>query len=145
MNEQEESELWNLSDASEKQRLMRQIAPLKGLYEVKIKPRKRTRTLNQNSYYWSCVVKIFRDWLRENCGDNFISSEQAHEMLKVKILGLDEKVNKETGESFSLIPRSKTLNTDEFGNYIESCAMWLQDFCDVTVIPPDVYFEGQGK
>jgi hypothetical protein len=142
MSEQE-LELWNLSDASEKRRLMLQISRLKGLHEVRIKPRRRTRTLNQNAYYHVAVVSVFRDWLREQYGDPLIDSEQAHDMLKVQILGFD--VKEIGGDTFDLIPRSKTLTTDEFGAYIEKASAWLEDFTGIVVIPPDIYFEKESK
>ena len=96
MKHDESTTIVNLSDASVKRRLMVQISKLTGLHEVKIKPRKRTRTLDQNSYYFVAVVQPFRDWLRDEYGDLQISSEQAHEMLKVKMLGMDEKLIEES-------------------------------------------------
>ena len=135
-------ELWNLAQTTEKHRLMLQIGKLPpGLYEVFIKPRKQTRTLDQNAYYWVAVVAPFTEWLREHYGDPRISSEQAHEMLKVKILGWDLKDVK--GETLTLIPRSRTLDTKEFGQFIDDAAKWLAEFCDIIVIPSEVFYDGK--
>jgi hypothetical protein len=121
---------------------MGQIQKLKGLYEVSIHPRQITRTLSQNRYYFAAVVGPFAEWLRETQGDNFIDSEQAHEMLKWKILGPTEIHNAE-GEVETLPPRSRTLETAEFGEYIEKCAAWLAEFCEIVVLPPEVFYESK--
>lgn len=131
--------LVNLSDPTVKRELMTQIGRLTGLYEFYLKPRKRTRSLDQNAYYWAAVVTPFTDWLREVYGDSKIDKEQAHEMLKVKILGLQEK--EIDGETISLIPRSKTLTVEEFSEYIEKCAAWLAEFCEIVVVPSEMFYE----
>lgn len=135
--------LVNLSDPAVKRQLMMEIGRLTGLYEYYLKPRKRTRTLDQNRYYWSAVVQPFTLWLQEVYGDSQIDKEQAHEMLKVKILGLQEK---QVGdETITLIPRSKTLTTDEFSDYIERCSDWLASFCAIQVVPSEMFYEKKGK
>ena len=131
----------NMSDREVKQRLMIEIGRLSGLYEILIKPRKKTRSLNQNAYYWAAVVTPFTEWLRENYGDSQIDKEQAHEMLKVKILGLEEKHIPDTGEKVTLIPRSKTLSIEEFEEYIEKCSAWLSEFCGIIVVPCEAFYE----
>ncbi len=133
----------NLSDASVKRNLMVQISGLQGLYEVKIRPRKRTRSLDQNAYYFVAVVQPFRDWLRSEYGDELITSDQAHEMLKVKILGMDEKLIEGTSEVLKLIPRSKTLTKDEFGSYIDKASEWLAQFCSIVVVPSEMFYESK--
>lgn len=136
-------EVVNLSDVRQKRALMQRIQTLNGLYEVSLKPRKITRTLNQNSYYFVAVVQPFRDWLREQYGDPQIDLDQAHEMLKVRILGVDETLVDSTGEVLRLIPRSKTLDTWEFGQYVDKCAAWLAEFCGIVVLPPELFYEAK--
>lgn len=129
----------NMSDPAVKRRLMIEIGRLSGLYEILIKPRKKTRSLNQNAYYWAAVVTPFTEWLRENYGDSRIDKEQAHEMLKIKILGAKKK--EIAGESVVLVPQSKTLNTEEFEEYIEKCSAWLAEFCEIVVLPCEQFYE----
>jgi hypothetical protein len=133
--------LINMDDAAAKRQLMIEIGRLSGLYEVYIKPRKRTRSLDQNAYYFAAVVTPFRDWLRENYGDSQISTDEAHEMLKVKILGLTEKQIPNSGEIITAIPRSKTLTVEEFSEYIEKCAKWLAEFPNIIVVPSAMFYE----
>jgi hypothetical protein len=128
-----ESEIWNLGEVSEKHRLMRQISTLPaGLYEVLIKPKRKTRTLSQNAYLHAGLVAPFAEWLREQYGDPHITLDQAREMLAVKVMGLQHGV---------LVPRTSTLTTDEFSAFIDSAAKWLQDFCEITVIPSELFYE----
>ena len=143
MIQKAETEVVNLSDVRQKRALMERIQKLSGLYEVALKPRKLTRTLNQNAYYFAAVVQPFRDWLREQYGDPEIDLDQAHEMLKVKILGMNETLVDSTGEVLMLIPRSKTLDTWEFAQYIEKCAAWLAEFAGIVVIPSEMFYEAK--
>jgi hypothetical protein len=121
---------------------MIEIGRLSGLHEVLIRPRKRTRSLDQNAYYFAAICAPFRDWLREHYGDNAITTEQAHDMLKVKIMGLDERPIEGTGETIAIIPRSKTLSVEEFSEYIEKCAAWLVSFCNIVPVPSELFYEG---
>lgn len=132
----------NLSDREVKRKLMSEIGRLSGPYEILIRQVKRTRSLDANAYYFATVCTPFRDWLREIYGDNGFTAEQAHEMLKVKILGLDERKIEGTDESIAIIPRSKTLSVEEFSEYIEKCIAWLASFCNIVVIPSDLFYEG---
>lgn len=140
-----DSILVNLSDRAVKQKLMSEIGRLSGLYEITIKPRTRTRSLDQNSYYWVAVVEPFTQWLREVYGDTRIDKEQAHEMLKVKCLGLTEKEIPGSDEKISLIPQSKTLTIEEFSDYIERCAAWLAEFCQIEVVPSELFYEAGAR
>lgn len=131
----------NLDDVETKKRLMSKIGRLRGLHEITIKPRRKARSLNQNSYYWVAVAQPFRDWLREEWQED-VSLEQAHEMLKHKILGSKEVVDKATGEVLEIPPTSRDLDVHEFGEFIEGCARWLAEFCGIVVIPSEMFFEG---
>jgi len=137
--------IFNLSDLSVKRALISRIGTLQGLWEVRLKQRKRTRTLDQNAYYFAAIATPFREWLREQYGDSQITTDQAHEMLKVKILGMDEKLIEGTDEVLRLIPRSKTLDTAEFAEYIFKCSAWLESFCGIVIIPSDLFYEGATK
>lgn len=136
-----DSILINLSDPAVKRQMMTEIGRLTGLYEYYLKPRKRTRSLDQNAYYFAAVVTPFRDWLRENYGDSQISTDEAHEMLKVKILGLKEKLIPNRQESITIFPRSKYMTVEEFSEYIEKCAAWLAEFCEIIVVPSEMFYE----
>jgi len=130
-----DAEIWNLSEPSEKHRLMRQISTfLAGLYEVLIKPKRRTRSLNQNSYYFSAVVEPFRQWLIENWGEN-VTKDQAHETLKLALL------ERSDAGGIELMPSTRNLDTAAFSEYLESAIQFLATKCDICVIPAEIYYE----
>ncbi len=134
----------NLSDLSAKRRLMERVQKLRGLYEVSIEPRKKTRSLNANSYYFAAVVSPFREWLREQWGDPGITTEQAHTLLKQQVLGNKEKVL-ETGEVIELIPTTHDMDQYDFADYIDKAAEFLARFASIVVIPSEMFWEGQGQ
>jgi hypothetical protein len=133
----------NMDDLEVKRRLMTQIGTLKGLYEITLKPRKRTRSLNQNSYYWSAYVGPWLEWLREAEGDPSIDKEQAHIALKTAVLGSKTLINKATGEAIEIPPTTRNMKTDEFSIYLEAAAKWLAEFCGIVVLPAEMFYEGK--
>lgn len=138
MSEREPPMVLNLDDLDTKRRLMAKIGTLRGLYEVHLKPRKLTRSLNQNAYYFSAIVHPFAAWLTEEWGET-ITTEQAHVQLKIAIIGMKTKVNKQTGEEMEMVPRSRALNTAEFSEYIEKCIEFLGRVAGILVVPSDLY------
>jgi hypothetical protein len=133
----------NLSDVEVRRRLMRRIGTLKGLHEVSIRPKKKTRSLNANAYYWSAYIQPWTEWLREQWGDPTITTEQAHALLKVKVLGPKEKLIEETGELIELVPTTHDMDKDEFGIYLDKAAEWLASFANIVVVPSDAYFDSK--
>ena len=131
----------NLSDIAEKRKLMSHIGTLSGLYEVTLKPRKKTRSLDQNRYYWSAFVQPFTEWLREEWGDRSITTEQAHNELKRALIGVKTKLNERTGEEMELMPPSRTMDTLEFSDYLERAAEFLARNCGIVVLPAEMFYE----
>lgn len=141
----ESVQVLNLDDLEAKRKLMSHIGTLRGLYEVSLKPRKRTRSLDQNAYYFAAVVSPWRDWLCEAEGDPAITTEQAHIALKSAVLGTKTVTNKATGDCIEIPPPSRNMKTDEFLIYIEAASKWLAEFCGIVVLPADLFFESKGK
>ncbi|MDT5061491.1 MAG: hypothetical protein QOH63_1950 [Acidobacteriota bacterium] len=92
----------NLSIVEEKRKLMTHIGTLSGLWEVKMKARKRTRSLGQNGYYHVAFVVPFHQWLKAEYGDPSITHEQAHITLKCAVLDPRTKVNEQAGQALEL-------------------------------------------
>jgi hypothetical protein len=141
MSQHEPPMVLNMDDLNVKRNLMAKIGALKGLYEVRLKPRKLTRSLNQNAYYWAAVVQPFAEWLRAEWGDTSITSEQAHLELKRAVLGVREKVNQKTGEVMELMPPSHNLDTAEFTQFIEGAIKFLAETCSIVVLPSELFHE----
>lgn len=135
----DETEVLDLSDVAVKRRLMSKVSSLQGLYEVTLKPRKKTRSLNANRYYFQCVVTPFMHWLREAEGDPSIDREQAHVALKGAVLGVRTVTNRQTGEAVEIPPASRTMKSNEFANYIEGAAKFLAEFACIVVLTPEQF------
>lgn len=130
-----EAELWNLGEVSEKHRLMRQISTLPpGLYEVLIKPKRKTRKARANRYYFAAVVKPFQEWLVENWGER-VTVEQAHETLKLALLETPKV------KDVVIMPGTRNLDSAAFSEYVESAIAFLAVKCSIAVIPAEVYYE----
>lgn len=145
MREKEPPRVVNFDDVGAKRRFMQGVQKLRGLQEVSIRPRKKTRSLNANAYYWSAFIPPWTDWLREQYGDPTITAEQAHELLKVRVLGPKEKVIEETGEVIELIPTTHDMDKDEFAIYLDKAKEWLADFAGIVVLDSDLFWESKER
>ena len=143
MGRKEPPQVLNFDSVETKRRFMQRVQKLRGLQEVSISPRKKTRSLNANAYYWVGVVQPFTEWLREQWGDPAITTEQAHAVLKLKVLGAKEKVIESTGEVLELIPTTHDMDSFEFGDYLEKAIAWLAEFANIVVIPSEMFWESK--
>lgn len=134
----------NFSDPETRRRFMRYIGTLTGPHRVSVKPVRMTRSVKANKYYFVAVVEPFASYLSHQYGED-IDNEQAHEMLRNRVLGMDELVNKETGEVMMKPRKTRTMDTWEFSDYIENCARFLLDFADIVVIPAEEFWESKDK
>lgn len=131
----------DLNDLEVKRRLMSKIGTLRGLYEISLKPRKRTRSLDQNAYYWSAFVTPWLEWLRETQGDPSLTKEQAHIVLKSAVLGTKTLVNPNTGEVIEIPPNTARMKTDEFSIYLDAAGKWLAEFAGIVVLEAEMFYQ----
>lgn len=129
----------NLSDLETKRRLMQKIGAMSGLWEVTIKQRKLTRSLDANAYYWVAFCQPLAAWLTEQSGETF-SKDDAHDYLKMRFLNR-EFINKATGELIEVPGSTTKLDTGEFSDYLEKCAQWMAEFCEIVVLPSKMFYE----
>lgn len=145
MSRKEPPQVVNFDDINAKRQFMERAQRLKGLQEVSIRPRVKTRSLNANSYYWAAYIPPWLEWLKEQYGDPSITSEQAHELLKVRVLGPKEKLIEETGEVIELIPTTHDMDKYEFADYLDKAAEFLASFAGIVVLSSDLFWEGEEK
>ena len=93
--------------------------------QLTVEKMKRTRTNNQNRYYWSCVVG-------EIAKHNGHDPEQMHELLKIMCA---PKWRFAAGyPSGIVVPTSTTgLDTLAFVEYTEKCRMWANEFLGLQI------------
>lgn len=142
--EKDEPRVVNFDDLGAKLRFLQAAKKLKGLQEVSIRPRKKTRSLNANAYYWSAYIPDWADWLREQYGDPTITTEQAHQLLKVRVLGPKEKIL-DTGEVLEIIPETHSMDQEEFGLYLDKAKEFLREFAQIIVLDSDLFWESKER
>lgn len=136
--EKDEPRVVNFDNLDAKRRFLEHAKKLRGLQEVSIRPRKKTRSLNANAYYWAAFIPDWTDWLREQYGDPTITTEQAHQLLKVRVLGPREKIL-DTGEVLEIIPETHSMDQEEFGIYLDKAKEFLRDFAQIIVLDSDLF------
>jgi len=132
----------NFDDLPVRRQFMGHIGTLKGLWDVTLKQRKRTRSLDQNAYYWAAYIPFWHEWLKEASGEPWITKEQAHKILVKRILGTKEIVNSETGEVIDeVVPETHTMTTEEFSEYLERAAEFMASFCGIAVVSAESFYQ----
>ncbi len=82
------------------------------------KKKKRPRSVQQNAYYWGCVIPI----ISEELG---YFKEEAHEVLKT--LHLSHEVTLETTEglkTYNVVGDTKSLSTIDFEAFLAKVRSW---------------------
>lgn len=145
MSRKEPPHVYNFDDLATKRRFMEKVQRLRGLQEVSINPRKKTRSLNANAYYWAAYIPAWTEWLQEQWGDPSITTTQAHTELKRAVLGVKEKAREDTGELLELIPETHTMDQYEFADYLDKAAEFLARFAGIIVLSSDLFWESKEK
>lgn len=135
-----------MDDLNAKRRLVAKVGSLRGLWEVSLTQRKKTRSLQANAYYWAAYIPAWLEWLREASGEPWITKDQAHKMLVKHVLGTTDIVNKETGELIDeVVPETHLMDTGDFNAYLERAAEFMASFCGIVVTPSELFYETEGK
>jgi len=104
-----------------------------GYYEVSIAKEKKSRSNNQNRYYWGAVIPIVRQGLLD-LGIR-MTSEETHDLLKYKFL-LVEHITKD-GEIVRGLGKTSDLTTSEFMDYLAAIQEWAVEFLSVQIPDPN--------
>jgi len=107
--------------------------------DVTFQKRKNKRSNNQNKYYWSVIVPIVQNCIREEWGE-LHTLEQVHEFLKHNCL-FGEVVNKETGEVLRVVKSTTENSTTEQEDYHEKCRRLALDFFNTEIPLPNSEIE----
>lgn len=104
-----------------------------GEVELRIDRKHATRSLNQNAWYWGCIVQL----VSEHTG---YSPDEIHEIYKAKFLPKRLAVLNGNGDirgEFVIGGTTTRLNTLEFGEYCESIRQWAAEELDVVIPDPE--------
>ena len=83
---------------------------------------KKTRSKNQNAFYWGVVIPIVHKMFMDN-GEN-LDHDEVHEYLKQHVGKLTRAVVDLNGETVVVQCSSKKLFTDGFENYMTQVRIW---------------------
>lgn len=95
---------------------------------VVVSQERKRRSLDQNNYYWGCIVPAFLSAFREWSPDTGWNAEMIHEVLKARFLPLirewGQTIVPETGEVIDEPLTTQKLTTSEFSHYKELIQQW---------------------
>jgi hypothetical protein len=108
----------------DKQRFLDYVNQLgDGIVEMTLKKRRRTRSLNQNAYYWGVVCQLISDYTG-------MTPDEVHEYLK-------STFNYKMVKNFKVPISTTNLNSIEFGDYITKIKIWASIELHLNI--PDPY------
>ena len=108
---------------------------------ITVKKQRKTRSGNQNAYYWSVVLPLILDAMIELGNDlqsgNSDHLNMIHELMKEKHLqnGLD--VIDAEGNVDKLPSSTKNCSTADFIEYIERIQKWAAEFLYIDIPDPN--------
>jgi len=106
-----------------------------GKYLVTVKSIKR-RSIPQNKYYWSVVVPMVKEGLREAGYNDVKTNEDAHEILKH--LFLKKKITSEkSGEEITVAGSTAKLKTVEFNQFLQEIWQWAATYLNIYIPEPN--------
>ena len=103
--------------------------------ELTLEVRRNKRSNQQNSYYWSVIVPIFKNILKEEWGE-LRTIKETHEFLKYNC-NYEEKVNEDTGEILKLARSTKDNDTKVQEEFHERCRQLAFEMFNITIPLPN--------
>lgn len=102
--------------------------------KITIEKAKKTRSVEQNRYYWGVIIQMIKQRLREL--GNLFSEEQVHDLLKYKFLKESVLLNAD-GEYIDRIKSTSELSTSEFMDLIAQVQQWASEVLDIYIPDPN--------
>lgn len=104
--------------------------------QISVKGYKASRSLEQNGYYWGCVIPYVQEGLLDAGFDkSVLDQENVHEMLKGKFLKEDLAKDEWNGDFITLVGTTTDLNKLEFADYIEEIRRWASEILNIIPDP----------
>ena len=100
-----------------------------------IQPLKRTRSNQQNRYYWGVIIPLVQSGLEDVTGE-MRSKNEVHEFLKFNF-NYKEIVNQSTGEVYREPKTTTTNSTTDMEVYHEEIRRFAHEFLSVEIPLPN--------
>ena len=104
---------------------------------ITIEKAKSKRSSDQNRYYWSGVIPIIQQGLKD--AGYRLSKDDTHLAMRAKFLS--EPIPMDDGTYIERFKSTTELSKSEFSDYIESIKEWAFDYLNVTIPPPNTQIE----
>lgn len=98
---------------------------------------KKTRSNNQNAYYWGVVIPLVQNGILEATGELRSSDNIHYKILLPLFAPTNELVNKETGECIAEKLTSSEMTTTQFCEYILEIQKWGAEFLGIDIPSPN--------
>lgn len=103
--------------------------------DITFKKRTNKRSNEQNAYYWSVIIPIFQNCIREQCGEIW-SLDRVHNFLLSRF-NLEEIVNIDTGEILTRIRSTTENTTTQQEDYHTRSRNFCSEFFNTEIPLPD--------
>lgn len=104
--------------------------------ELDLKPRKKTRSLSQNKFYWLCLGFVLDAMYDLGHSRDEIDKESLHEFF-LGMFNYTEIINETTGEVRKIAKKSSTMTTQEFSEYFEHVKRWCAEWLSLVLPEPN--------
>lgn len=98
---------------------------------------KKSRSNNQNRFYWGVVIPLIQNGLLEATGDLRSADDIHYKILLPMFAPINEIVNKDTGEIIIERLTSSDLTTTQFMEYIMEIQKWASEFLNIDIPNPN--------
>jgi len=105
-----------------------------GDYVVTVENRKKTRSIEQNRYYWGVVVPLVKEGLND-IGYK-LTTEAVHEFLKGQF-NVKEIVNEKSGEILKAVGSTTELTTSGMMEYFAQIQQWATEYLNIYIPDPN--------
>jgi hypothetical protein len=102
---------------------------------ISIEKRRKKRSNNQNSYYWSVIIPYIQEGFTNVFGEYF-SIQECHEALKGRFL-FKELINEESGELIRMPKSTTELTTVEMELYHDQIRLFATEFLSIEIPLPN--------
>ena len=127
-------QILNLDNADTKRLLLSAVGSLSGMYEVRLQPRRATRSLRANSFYWAACISPLSEFLSEQ-DVRLWTPEQCHELIKCRILGDVPIADPRTGEILGhKLASTHDMDTEQFADFLERVIAYLSSEYGIIVV-----------
>ena len=102
---------------------------------VRIEKAKKKRSNPQNAFWWSVVIPIMQQALKD--AGHLMTKEQTHDLLKLRFLKETILVNENSGEYVERIKSTTELSTTEFMELIQNVQRFAIEYFNTEIPDPN--------